>query len=114
MDEYSDMVAVAKPVVYITVGELINTHRVRSCNLAGAGKVWAGKQLELEQSLAWPLQPLSLLSQLLLEHQNWIAPNPQDHLHQLLKDLGKLPTISDLIGTYCSVPAVPKRGTVTR
>lgn len=62
MDEYSDMVAVAKPVVYITVGELINTHR------------------------------------LLLEHQNWIAPNPQDHLHQLLKDLGKLPTISDLIG----------------
>lgn len=30
IDEYSDMVAVAKPVVYITVGELISTHRVRS------------------------------------------------------------------------------------
>lgn len=29
IDEYSDMVAVAKPVVYITVGELISTHRVR-------------------------------------------------------------------------------------
>ncbi|KAM6167531.1 ras GTPase-activating-like protein IQGAP3 [Erethizon dorsatum] len=62
MDEYSDMVAVAKPVVYITVGELINTHR------------------------------------LLVEHQDWIAPNPQDPLHQLLEDLGELPTISDLIG----------------
>lgn len=32
MDEYSDMVAVAKPVVYITVGELVNTHRVRGCS----------------------------------------------------------------------------------
>ncbi|KAI5940649.1 ras GTPase-activating-like protein IQGAP3 isoform X3 [Manis javanica] len=28
MDEYSDMVAVAKPVVYITVEELVNTHRL--------------------------------------------------------------------------------------
>ncbi|KAM8986460.1 ras GTPase-activating-like protein IQGAP3 isoform 2-T2 [Ara ararauna] len=28
MDEYSEMVAVAKPVIYITVGELINTHRL--------------------------------------------------------------------------------------
>uniref|UniRef100_U3JJ02 IQ motif containing GTPase activating protein 3 n=1 Tax=Ficedula albicollis TaxID=59894 RepID=U3JJ02_FICAL len=28
MDEYSEMVAVAKPVVYITVGELINTHKL--------------------------------------------------------------------------------------
>lgn len=36
MDEYSDMVAVAKPVVYITVGELLNTHRVR----AAAGGRW--------------------------------------------------------------------------
>lgn len=30
MDEYSEMVAVAKPVIYITVGELINTHKVRA------------------------------------------------------------------------------------
>ncbi|XP_010562410.1 PREDICTED: ras GTPase-activating-like protein IQGAP3 [Haliaeetus leucocephalus] len=28
VDEYSDMVAVAKPVIYITVGELINTHKL--------------------------------------------------------------------------------------
>nr|BAE24998.1 unnamed protein product [Mus musculus] len=28
IDEYSDMVAVAKPMVYITVGELIGTHRL--------------------------------------------------------------------------------------
>ena len=35
MDEYSDMVAVAKPVVYITMGELVNTHRVRACASSG-------------------------------------------------------------------------------
>lgn len=48
MDEYSDMVAVAKPVVYITVEELVNTHRVRGCTLGGARKsvmqCWAGPQ----------------------------------------------------------------------
>lgn len=32
VDEYSEMVAVAKPVIYITVGELINTHKVRESN----------------------------------------------------------------------------------
>ncbi|XP_060057602.1 ras GTPase-activating-like protein IQGAP3 [Erinaceus europaeus] len=62
MDEYSDMVAVSKPVVYVTVGELVNTHR------------------------------------LLLEHQDWIAPAHQDPLHQLLEDLGELPTVPDLVG----------------
>ncbi|XP_058555999.1 ras GTPase-activating-like protein IQGAP3 isoform X1 [Neofelis nebulosa] len=62
MDEYSDMVAVAKPVVYITVGELVNTHR------------------------------------LLLEHQDSVAPDRCDPLHELLEDLGELPTIPDLIG----------------
>ncbi|KAG8519948.1 Ras GTPase-activating-like protein IQGAP3 [Galemys pyrenaicus] len=62
MDEYTDMVAVAKPMVYITVGELVNTHR------------------------------------LLLEHQDWIAPDHRDPLHELLEDLGELPTVSDLVG----------------
>nr|XP_042135220.1 ras GTPase-activating-like protein IQGAP3 isoform X2 [Peromyscus maniculatus bairdii] len=62
VDEYSDMVAVAKPVVYITVGELISTHK------------------------------------LLLEHQDHLAPDHQDPLHQLLEDLGEPPTTSDLIG----------------
>ncbi|KAM8814731.1 ras GTPase-activating-like protein IQGAP3 [Rhynchonycteris naso] len=61
MDKYSDMVAVAKPMVYITVGELVNTHR------------------------------------LLLEHQDWIAPDHRDPLHELLEDLGELPSIPDLI-----------------
>ncbi|XP_044529655.1 ras GTPase-activating-like protein IQGAP3 [Gracilinanus agilis] len=62
MDEYSDMVALAKPVVYITVGELVNTHK------------------------------------LLLEHQDSIAPDHRDPLHELLEDLGELPTIPALIG----------------
>ncbi|XP_042832302.1 ras GTPase-activating-like protein IQGAP3 isoform X1 [Panthera tigris] len=62
MDEYSDMVAVAKPVVHVTVGELVNTHR------------------------------------LLLEHQDSVAPDHCDPLHELLEDLGELPPIPDLIG----------------
>ncbi|XP_059122514.1 ras GTPase-activating-like protein IQGAP3 [Peromyscus eremicus] len=62
IDEYSDTVAVAKPVVYITVGELISTHK------------------------------------LLLEHQDHLAPDHQDPLHQLLEDLGEPPTTSDLVG----------------
>ncbi|KAF6293016.1 IQ motif containing GTPase activating protein 3 [Rhinolophus ferrumequinum] len=62
VDEYSDMVAVAKPVVYVTVGELVNTHR------------------------------------LLLEHQDHIAPDPRDPLHELLEDLGELPGVPDLVG----------------
>uniref|UniRef100_A0A8D0EIW1 Ras-GAP domain-containing protein n=1 Tax=Strix occidentalis caurina TaxID=311401 RepID=A0A8D0EIW1_STROC len=28
MDEYSEMVAVAKPIIYISVGELVNTHKL--------------------------------------------------------------------------------------
>ncbi|XP_028565601.2 ras GTPase-activating-like protein IQGAP3 isoform X1 [Podarcis muralis] len=62
VDKYSEMVAITKPVVYITVGELINTHK------------------------------------LLLEHQRSVAPDPQDRLHELLEDLGGLPTIQSLMG----------------
>lgn len=42
IDEYSDMVAVAKPMVYITVEDLISTHRVR-------GQPWrAGLEVHTE------------------------------------------------------------------
>uniref|UniRef100_A0A8D0GB12 IQ motif containing GTPase activating protein 3 n=1 Tax=Sphenodon punctatus TaxID=8508 RepID=A0A8D0GB12_SPHPU len=37
---------------------------------------------------------------LLLEHQDSIAPDHGDPLHRLLEDLGELPTIQSLIGTY--------------
>ncbi|XP_064899014.1 ras GTPase-activating-like protein IQGAP3 isoform X1 [Columba livia] len=67
VDEYSEMVAVAKPVIYITVGELINTHK------------------------------------LLLEHQDSIAPQHGDPLHELLEDLDELPTVQALVGE--SVPS---------
>ncbi|XP_004714821.2 ras GTPase-activating-like protein IQGAP3 [Echinops telfairi] len=62
VDEYSDTVALDRPVVYITVGELVSTHR------------------------------------LLLEHQDWIAPDHHDPLHELLDDLGELPSVPDLLG----------------
>ncbi|KAM6234220.1 ras GTPase-activating-like protein IQGAP3 [Porphyrio hochstetteri] len=69
VDEYSEMVAVAKPVIYITVGELINTHK------------------------------------LLLEHQDSIAPNHGDPLHELLEDLDELPTVQSLVGENITGPA---------
>ncbi|XP_075186392.1 ras GTPase-activating-like protein IQGAP3 [Anomaloglossus baeobatrachus] len=62
VDEYSEMVNTIKPVIYITVGELIDTH------------------------------------QLLLEHQDAIAPDHRDPIHELLEDLGELPTVQSLIG----------------
>lgn len=34
VDQYSDLVTVSKPVIYISIGEIINTHTVRVCTLA--------------------------------------------------------------------------------
>lgn len=31
VDQYSDLVTVSKPVIYISIGEIINTHTVRVC-----------------------------------------------------------------------------------
>ncbi|XP_067878649.1 ras GTPase-activating-like protein IQGAP1 isoform X2 [Heterodontus francisci] len=62
VDEYSEMVSLNKPVIYITVGELINTHR------------------------------------LLLQHQDSLSPEHSDLLHELLKDLGDVPTVESLLG----------------
>lgn len=53
VDEYSDMVAVSKPTAYITVGELVNTHRVRGCNLGGAGQL--GRAVEAHDG--WRADP---------------------------------------------------------
>ncbi|XP_075700515.1 ras GTPase-activating-like protein IQGAP3 [Rhinoderma darwinii] len=66
VDEYSEMVNTIKPVIYITVGELIDTHK------------------------------------LLLEHQDAISPNHKDPIHELLEDLGELPTVQSLIGESTS------------
>ncbi|XP_028649960.1 ras GTPase-activating-like protein IQGAP3 [Erpetoichthys calabaricus] len=71
MNEYSEMVALNKPVIYITLEELINTHR------------------------------------LLLEHQDSIAPDHDDPLHELLDDLGEVPTVQSLIGESMVQPTDP-------
>lgn len=49
---------------------------------------------------AWlrPAPPSPSARQLLLEHQDWVAPDPRDPLHELLEDLGELPTVPDLVG----------------
>uniref|UniRef100_A0A8C9SQM9 IQ motif containing GTPase activating protein 1 n=1 Tax=Scleropages formosus TaxID=113540 RepID=A0A8C9SQM9_SCLFO len=62
VDEYSDLVNLTKPVIYISIGEIINTHT------------------------------------LLLDHQDAIAPDHNDPIHELLEDLGEVPTIESLIG----------------
>ncbi|KAE8588354.1 hypothetical protein XENTR_v10022477 [Xenopus tropicalis] len=66
IDEYSEMVNMTKPVIYITVGELIDTHK------------------------------------LLVEHQDSIAPDHKDPIHELLEDIGEVPTVQSLIGESTS------------
>ncbi|XP_072004464.1 ras GTPase-activating-like protein IQGAP1 [Engystomops pustulosus] len=62
VDEYSDLITLTKPVIYISIGEIVNTHT------------------------------------LLLDHQDAIAPEHNDPIHELLDDLGEVPTIESLIG----------------
>ncbi|XP_031561536.1 ras GTPase-activating-like protein IQGAP1 isoform X2 [Actinia tenebrosa] len=62
IDEYTDVVMLTKPVIYISVQEICDTHT------------------------------------LLLEHQEQIAPDVNDPLHELLDDLGDAPNVKDLIG----------------
>jgi hypothetical protein len=38
--------------------------------------------------------------QLLLQHQDQIAPDSQDPLHELLEDLGDVPTVVELLGIF--------------
>uniref|UniRef100_A0A6Q2X8T2 Uncharacterized protein n=1 Tax=Esox lucius TaxID=8010 RepID=A0A6Q2X8T2_ESOLU len=68
VDQYSDLVTLQKPVIYISIGEVINTHT------------------------------------LLLEHQDAIAPEHNDPIHELLEDLGEVPTIESLIGQCARDP----------
>uniref|UniRef100_A0A3Q2WMD6 Ras-GAP domain-containing protein n=1 Tax=Haplochromis burtoni TaxID=8153 RepID=A0A3Q2WMD6_HAPBU len=72
MDEYSELLIVNRPVIYISVSELLNTHK------------------------------------LLLEHQDVLCPDPSDPLGLILKDLGPVPGLQELIGTAnrCSAVAI--------
>ncbi|XP_038071617.1 ras GTPase-activating-like protein IQGAP1 isoform X2 [Patiria miniata] len=62
IDEYSDFVNPSKPIVYMSVKEIIDTHA------------------------------------LLLEHIEPLAPEPNDPLHDLLEDLGEVPSPEDILG----------------
>ncbi|XP_039973636.1 ras GTPase-activating-like protein IQGAP3 isoform X2 [Xiphias gladius] len=66
MDKYSELLIVNKPVIYISVSELLNTHK------------------------------------LLLEHQEVLCADSTDPLRLLLKDLGSVPTLQELIGESSS------------
>ncbi|KAM3625760.1 uncharacterized protein V6R79_017223 [Siganus canaliculatus] len=73
VDQYSDLVTVSKPVIYISIGEMINTHT------------------------------------LLLDHQDAIAPDHNDPVHELLEDLGEVPTVESLIGESPLPPDDPTK-----
>ncbi|XP_061831055.1 ras GTPase-activating-like protein IQGAP1 [Nerophis lumbriciformis] len=73
VDQYSDLVNVTKPVIYISIGEIINTHT------------------------------------LLLDHQDAIAPEHNDPVHELLEDLGEVPTVESLIGENPLPPDDPNK-----
>ncbi|KAM6981261.1 ras GTPase-activating-like protein IQGAP1 [Aplochiton taeniatus] len=73
VDQYSDLVTLTKPVIYISIGEIINTHT------------------------------------LLLDHQDAIAPEHNDPIHELLEDLGEVPTIESLIGENPLPPNDPNK-----
>ncbi|CAG2216724.1 unnamed protein product [Mytilus edulis] len=62
VDQYTDLVTITKPVIYISAQEVCDTH------------------------------------QLLLQHQDQIAPDSQDPLHELLEDLSDVPTVIELLG----------------
>ena len=68
MDQYTDVTRVTKPVIYISIQEMIDTHK------------------------------------LLLEHENAIAPDVADRLHELLEDVGEVPAVEDLLGKNLSSP----------
>ncbi|NWR91693.1 IQGA1 protein, partial [Furnarius figulus] len=78
IDEYSDLVTLTKPVIYISIGEIINTHT------------------------------------LLLDHQDAIAPEHNDPIHELLDDLGEVPTIESLIGEGSGNVHDPNRETLAK
>ena len=70
MDQYTDVTRVTKPVIYISIQEMIDTHK------------------------------------LLLEHENAIAPDVADRLHELLEDVGEVPAVEDLLGKNLSSPLI--------
>lgn len=45
VDQYSDLVTVSKPVIYISIGEIVNTHTVSSPAVGGGreggGSMWS-------------------------------------------------------------------------
>ncbi|KAH3833286.1 hypothetical protein DPMN_106592, partial [Dreissena polymorpha] len=62
IDQYTDVTMIIKPVIYISIQEIVDTH------------------------------------QLLLDHQDRIAPDNHDPLHELLEDLREVPTGHELLG----------------
>lgn len=100
VDQYSDLVTVTKPVIYISIGEIINTHTVSLNHLFFVSYLPASfSSLPNVQSAKTQIQYFVVaVAQLLLDHQDAIAPEHNDPIHELLEDLGEVPTVESLIG----------------
>ncbi|XP_065516178.1 ras GTPase-activating-like protein IQGAP3 [Lathamus discolor] len=96
MDEYSEMVAVAKPVIYITLGELINTHKL----LLQHQDSIAPQHGDPLHALLEDLGELPTLQALLGEN----APSPMDaSAEEMLSQLGKVEMSLTLSGKLVPV-----------
>lgn len=106
MDEYSELLIVNRPVIYISVSELLNTHKVRQRRLQLYRHLFAA--CAPVPGLHKPVNLSHVSLQLLLEHQEVLCPDPSDPLGLILKDLGPVPGLQELIGTAnrCSAVAI--------
>lgn len=102
MDQYSDLVTVSKPVIYISIGEMINTHTVSPGHVPLA----AAEKPASAALLGCGMISLRMCLQLLLDHQDAIAPEHNDPIHELLEDLGEVPTVESLIGEWTAPVAL--------
>ncbi|PIO30709.1 hypothetical protein AB205_0041210, partial [Aquarana catesbeiana] len=93
IDEYSDLVTLSKPIIYISIEEIINTHSFSTAlNFL---------LIICIPSVISELHPhifLYTLKELLLEHQDAISPDHNDVLHELLEDLGSVPDVESFLG----------------
>ncbi|CAG00272.1 unnamed protein product [Tetraodon nigroviridis] len=105
VDQYSDLVTVSKPVIYISIGEMINTHTVSPGHVPLA----AAEKPASAALLGCGMISLRMCLQLLLDHQDAIAPEHNDPIHELLEDLGEVPTVESLIGENPLPPDDPNK-----
>uniref|UniRef100_H2Z718 IQ motif containing GTPase activating protein 3 n=1 Tax=Ciona savignyi TaxID=51511 RepID=H2Z718_CIOSA len=97
IDEYSDAVLLVKPVIFISLKEVLDTHKVIWQHwVSDAISTSITSKLSLLGSFASLKVALFLL---LLEHEDEVASDASDPIHEMLEELGEVPDIASLIET---------------